>query len=401
MRTFEYRGFNAAGAVSRGLVEADGAKQARAQLAARGVFVENLTSAGSEASGGADRRAFHRSGVRSSIYRETASLLRSGFTLIRALDFLIESPELQNCRGLLAGVRDRIKEGTDPVQALTEAGRLSVFEAAFLDAGRRSGALDAGLDRAAAHLEEGIRIRDRLLSAAIYPAVVGILALVVAVVLLGVLLPSFAGIWKEAGVELPWITRGLLAIGRGMRWGLPLGLLALGALGFQLRRRPLSPQVRLTLDRRIFRLPWVGRARAALVSMRFARTVSLLLNSGVQLLEALDLAGRAAGSRWVETRMAEELEAVRHGGRLSDSLRRIPPLAVHLPGWVEAGEAGGDLATLLQSAANRASEVWDRLLTRGLSLLEPVLFILLGGFVFLIALAVWLPILSLSRGMGL
>jgi general secretion pathway protein F len=401
VRTFEYKGYEASGAAARGLVEAESVKEARAQLAARGVFAENLTPAGSPAVGGGRLRSFHRASVRSAIYRETASLLRAGFPLTRTLDFLIESPEFRSSRGLLAGVRDRIKEGTDPVRALTEAGGLSPFETAVLDAGRRAGALDAGFDRAAAHLEEAGRIRDRLLSAALYPAVVGILAFGVAGLLLGGLLPSFAKVWTEAGVQLPWITRFFLAAGRGLRWGAPVLVLLCGALWIRLRRRPLSPGTRLALDRRSYRLPGIGRARCALTSMRFARTVHLLLESGVQLLEALDLAGRASGSPWVESLVAGELDAIRHGGRVSDSLRRIPPLAAHLPGWVEAGEVGGDLSGLLQSAATRASEVWDRLLARGLSLIEPALFVLLGGFVFLIALAVWLPLLALSRGIGL
>jgi len=401
VRTFEYRGFDGAGIASRGLVEADGTKEARALLAARGIFTERLTPAGSSKSSGSDRHSFRRPSVRSTVYREAASLLRAGLPLIRALDLLIDSPELRDCRRLLAGVRDRVKEGADPVRALAEAGGLSLFESSFLDAGRRVGALDVGLDRAAAHLEEGCRIRDRLLATAVYPVVVGVLAMVVAVVLLGILLPAFARIWQESGVSLPLITRMMLAVGRAMRWGVPLGCFALGFVWLLVRRRTVSAEFRMTVDRRLFRFPWIGRARSALVSMRFARTVSLLLNSGVQLLEAMDLAGRASGSPWVEARVGEEIETIRHGGRLSDALRRIPPLSVHLPGWAEAGETGGDLPAMLNAAANRSSEVWERLLSRGLSLLEPVLFILLGGFVFLIALAVMLPILSLNRGLGL
>lgn len=400
MRTFEYKGYDASGRSARGLVEADGAKEARAQLAARGVFAESLAPAGSPVAGRGERSSFHRASVRSAVFREAASLLRAGFPLTRALDFLIESPELRHCRSLLAGVRDRIKEGADPVRALTEAGGLSPFETAVLDAGRRAGALESGFDRAAAHLEESGRIRDRLLSAALYPAVVGVLAFVVAAVLLGGLLPSFAKVWTEAGVPLPWITRVFLAAGRVLRWALPILVLLGVAWGIRLRRRPLSAAARLALDRRSFRLPGIGRARCALASARFARTVHLLLESGVQLIEALDLAGRASGSPWVESLVTGELDAIRHGGRVSDSLRRIPPLAVHLPGWVEAGEVGGDLSALLQSAATRASEVWDRLLARGLSLIEPALFVLLGAFVFLVALAVWLPILAMSRGIG-
>ncbi|MDZ4199066.1 MAG: type II secretion system F family protein, partial [Kiritimatiellia bacterium] len=291
--------------------------------------------------------------------------------------------------------------GEDPARPMAEDGDRPSFEAAILDAGRRAGVLDAGLDRAAAHLEESGRTRDRLLAMAVYPMVVGVVAILVAILLLGYLLPTFSRIWTQSGVELPALTRGMLAAGRSLRWAIPL-LIGLGLLVARgLRRGNSGIRFRRALDRRLFRFPLIGRARSAWVSMRVARTLHLLLESGVQLIEALELAGRASGSRWIEECMAEEIESIRHGGRLSASFRRIPPLAAHLPGWVEAGEAGGELAEMLDAAATRAAETWERLLSRAMSFVEPLLFVLLGAFVFLVALSVMLPILSLNRNLGL
>ncbi|MDZ4198129.1 MAG: type II secretion system protein GspF, partial [Kiritimatiellia bacterium] len=111
MQTFDYKAFDADGAARRGLVEADNPKEARARLAARGLMVQRLHAVGDPEKSTGGRRAFRRPSVRSAIYRELASLLRAGLPLTRALDLLIESPEMKDCRGLLAAVRDRVKEG--------------------------------------------------------------------------------------------------------------------------------------------------------------------------------------------------------------------------------------------------------------------------------------------------
>ena len=137
-----------------------------------------------------------------------------------------------------------------------------------------------------------------------------------------------------------------------------------------------------------------------LASLRFCRTLSVLLKGGVALIDGLVLAGRATGSPWVARIAAEEAETVRHGGRLSDAVARIPPLAESLPGWIRIGEASGGLAKLLDSAGQRYQVRWDRFITRCLSFLEPILIIAIGGFVLLVTLSVLLPVLQLSQAVG-
>lgn len=350
-----------------------------------------------EAGGPASR--WNRVPVRAAVYRELGSLLKAGLPFARAMEILIESPELGACRGELAAVRDRVREGANPADAFSASGRLSPFETAVLHAGQRAGALDASLARLAAFMEEQARTAGRVRTALIYPALVSVLALVVAALMLGVMLPRFAGIWEEAQIPLPLLTRAVMAAGRILIGFVLPALAAAAALAVAFRHRIRgSARLRRAGERALARLPGARGAWTALVSMRFARTLALMIEGGVPMLEAMGLAGRATGSLWVAGEVDREAESVRHGGTLADALRRVGPLSGTLPGWVQAGEAGGDLSGLLEAAAERQQDAWDRALARSMALLEPALIIVIGSVVFLIALAILLPVLALNRG---
>ncbi|MCX7591757.1 MAG: type II secretion system F family protein, partial [Kiritimatiellae bacterium] len=146
-----------------------------------------------------------------------------------------------------------------------------------------------------------------------------------------------------------------------------------------------------------FRLPVVGRGLTSLVNLRFARTLAALLKGGVGAIEGFKLAGRATGNEWVALLAEREAETVRHGSSLSEAVRRIGPLSGGLPGWIQTGEAGGGLADLLERAADRYEMRWERFLERSVTVMEPLLILLIGGFVLTVTLSVLLPILSLSQ----
>ncbi len=109
------------------------------------------------------------------------------------------------------------------------------------------------------------------------------------------------------------------------------------------------------------------------------------------------MAARATGSAWVSRHAGSAGESVRHGGSLADAVRSIPPLSVSLPGWVHAGEASGSLESLLVTAGDQYQRQWTRYVARALGVLEPVMILVLGGFVLLVALAILLPVMSANQ----
>ena len=405
MRTFSYKGYDSAGAVRRGLIEALDLKEARDRLMTRGILPEAVEAAGREAAG---RRAWNRSQAfnveaRVAFYQELGVLLAAGLPLVNALEILMESPELGVSAARLARVRDQVKEGASLAAALSQAApEVQAFEKAILEVGERSGGLDGMLERLAQFLDEQKQLRERIISALIYPSIIMVFALLVAVVMLGVVVPSAAAVLAEHSKEpLPALTRYMMLAGRILLWTLPVAVLA-GMIGWaSLRKRMAGDSVfHAGLDRFCFRLPLVGRGYRLVVNLRCARTLAILLKGGVGLVDALPLAGRSTGSVWIAALMEKEADAVRHGASLADAVRRVPPLAVSLPAWIQAGEASGALEKLLNTAGDAFQHQWNRFAARTLSWLEPALILLIGLFVLLVTLSVLLPIISMNRMLG-
>ena len=402
MRTFEYKGFNHAGQSARGLIEALDIKDAREKLSHQGVLAESVHAAGQGRRWVWRRRdVLFTLDIRAAFYRELGSILAAGLPLSGALSLLIDAPEMGDNRSLIAGIRDRIGEGIALADAVGDAStNVTPFERAVIQTGERAGCLEEVLDRLAGFLEEERGLRDRLVSALIYPAVILGLSIAVGMAMLLFMLPSFRDLLMESGIDMPWITRAVMATAGVAAWILPLVVVALAGLGMWIRRRwKESSEFRVRLDRRLHAIPFFRSFYTVLVSLRFTRTLSMLLNSRLPLLEALAQSARASGSPWVAALMEQETEAVRHGTSLSDAVSRVPPLAGTLPGWIRAGEASGDLSGMLEHAAARLQQVWERRITRSMTLIESGLIILVGLGVFLLAISIILPILSLNQAL--
>lgn len=389
MRTFSYKGYNSSGAKRRGFIEALNAKSAREQLAAKDILVAKLIESSMQ------RCRFPLS-LRGLFYRELAALLRSGMPLVPALGMLLKTPELRSVFIVLSGVRDQVREGRGFAAALEQlASGATPFEISAIDVAERTGMLDAVLDQLADVMESHQQLRERVQRAMLYPALILVLGVIVALVMLGVLLPRMQAI-TGGFLAMPPLTRFMLAVSDGLfPWGIVLGGGMIVVGGIVLRNALQDKARRIRLESIWLRLPGQSAYRY-LLAARFARTLSILTRAGVPLVDGLALAGRSTGNRWCAARTESAAEAVRHGQNLEDAVRGIAPLAETLGGWVAVGEAGGDLAGMLEHAASRCDRQFDHQLARFLALLEPMLLLLVGGFVLLITLAVLLPIFSLT-----
>ena len=391
MPTYRYSAYTETGDPRKGRVEALDTKDAREQLLRRGLYAR-------EVKGVREARAKFSTARRAVMYRELASMLTAGLPLEQALDILSER---SGSGDALPDVRDRIREGVEFSRALAaRVPEVRGREEAVLAAGEASGGLARVAAELADTLEEETALSEEVRSALTYPAVVCALALVVLGVMVGVLLPVYERLLTGMDRELPWLTRGILGVGRAARHpaglaGIALAMAAAVAASVRLRRRPerVCPRFR-------FEAPVAGGLFRPLARTRFARTLALLLEGGVDLPEALRTAGRATGSLWLSAWCVEAAERVSQGERLAVLLGRAPVLGEELPGWIRAGESSGELAPLLRHASRASQREWERRLRRALGLLEPLLILLVGGLILLVALAVLLPMLRLNQGLG-
>ncbi len=394
MKTYEYKGYDSAGHACKGLVEAESVKNAREKLALSGILAERLSQTG--------RHVRFPVSTRAMVYREISTLLGAGLTLVRALDVLIESAEMGTSNVLLAGVRDKVKEGESLANALSEASHsMTSYERAIIESAEKSATVELMLERLACFLEEQQEINDKIQAALIYPSIVVTMGICVAVLMLGFLLPRTNKILDGSEMILPWLTRFMVQSGQlMMKWGWLLLVGIFVASGYLRNRLKSDSDFKVRWDKALFNLPLWGRGYTILVNLRFSRTLSILLGGGVSLMEGLALAGRATGSAWIGSLAEAGAESVRHGSSLSDVIRKIGPFSSSLAEWIQVGEASGGLDRILDSAGDRYQARWNRFVSTSISFLEPVLILLIGGFVLLVTLSILLPIMALTRMTG-
>jgi len=408
MKTFMYRGYDQGGLRKKGVIEALDLKDARDRLARTGIFPETVEAATNVRS---NKGFINRSGmslqqtaVRSEFYRAMAALLKAGLPLAAAFEVMIDHPGGGSSAYTqdIAGIRDRIRDGTGFVNALSESSvKVSPFEAAVIESGEKTGHMPDVLDQVADYLDDVGRIQQTLRTACLYPLIIVFLALIVGVGVMGFLVPQMAKVFEESGMELPMITTMVVGVGH---WFLPvilpLLILVIISVLYGFRRMMADRQKRIHLEQWISRLPFIKHGFNLLVTTRFSRTCALLLRGGLPLVEAIELSGRATGSVWLAEIVEQKAEAVRHGQSFSQSLSEVPILGVTLPSWIKAGEASGDLAGLFHHASERNRQLWSNYIQRAVTIIEPALIVLVALFVLLVALAILLPILSLNNQLG-
>jgi len=394
MKTYEYRGFDKSGHSVRGLIEAISVKNVREKLAADGILAENVSLSGSVSRMNAGQRAV--------IYRQLSALLGAGVPLEKALDLLIKSPDMQRAQIILAGVRDMVREGGTLASSFTSlCDSVTSFEGAIIEASERSATVEIMLGRLADFIEEQEKLKSGVLSALLYPSIVISLALIVAIAVLGFLVPWYRDMLTEFNLPMPLSIRNMAAVGTVVSYSIVPVALSVSVAVWKLKSRLRSDaSFRARWDRKLFGWPVIGRGYRMLVNLRFARTMAILLNGGVSLIESLLLSGRASGSAWIAELAEEESESVKHGLSLSEAVANIPPLSDSIAGWIQTGEASGDLATLMDKAGLQYQEEWSRYTSRTLTVLEPMLILFVALFVLLLILPVLMSVINLSGMVG-
>lgn len=387
MSTFSYKAYDGRGKTVRGLLEANSLKDARKSVTQKGLLIADIRPV-------QGRRLAAR--VLAKICRQLSTLLLAGLSIPQALQVMMSEMPVS----FLAVLRDCLAAGGSFCTAWREAagGQNTDFAEALLLAGEKSGTLPAALAGLAQHVEEQVKLREKILTAMLYPCLVLLMAVVVMFCMFVVVLPQFGSLLLESKIQLPLATRWLFTLTRPLAFFCVFGLggCVLGVVwGRQLLRS--RPAWRLAWDERLFALPLWGRAYDHLVAYRFARTLSLLLRGGVPLVEALFISGRVTGNKWLEERIVSEAERVRVGYPLATAIGEIEPFAKVLTSWFQAGTAGGDLAELLAKAAEYEQGQWETTLTRLTNALEPAVILVVGGLVLLLALALLLPVMAMNN----
>ncbi len=400
MPAYRFEALDAAGKSQSGLLEADNAKAARAQLRSRELVplaVLPVTMAAADSAAARfTRRVF--SGVGLAVWtRQLAGLVGSGLPLERALTALADEAEQPRQHELVAHLKSEVNAGSSFARALATAPReFDDVYRAVVAAGEQSGALGPVLERLADDLEQRQALRGRLLGAMLYPAIVSTVALLIVVILLTYVVAQIACVFTSSKHALPALTVAMLAISAFMRhWGWLLLLLAVGGVaGLSVARR--NEGFRERSDAAVLRLPLVGRLTRGYNAARFGGTLAMLAGAGVPILKALQAAAETLANRAMRADALDALVQVREGAPLAAALagkKRFPGL---LAMFARLGEQTGQLPEmLLRASAQLSAEVQRRAMAVA-TILEPLLIVVMGVVVMLIMLAVMMPIIQLN-----
>jgi general secretion pathway protein F len=400
MAAYKYEALDGEGRSKTGLIEADNAKAARAQLRAQAMVpldvVPVTQAANDSAAARFSRRVFHAASL--AIWtRQMAGLVTSGLPLERALTALMEDAEDPRQRELVAHLRSEVNAGSPFARALTSAPReFDEVYRAVVAAGEQSGALGAVLDSLADDLESQQALKAKLIGATLYPAIVSLIAIVIVIFLVTYVVPQVASVFAGTKRALPFLTQAMLTLSAFIRaWGW-LMLLAGAASAAMFAVAYRKADFRERFDAFWLTLPLVGRLARGFNAARFAGTLAMLAGAGVPILKALQAAAETLSNRAMRGDAMAALVQVREGAPLASAIaskKRFPGL---LAMFARLGEQTGTLPRMLQRAADQLSNEVQRRAVSLATILEPLLIVAMGGVVMLIVLAVLLPIIQLN-----
>jgi general secretion pathway protein F len=400
MGAFEYTALDSAGKERKGILEGDTPRHIRQLLREQQLLpVAVAEVAQKEAK---RQRSFSLTRVSSGdlalFTRQLATLVRAGLPLEESLLAVSQQTEKPRVQSIVLGVRARVMEGHTLADGFAEFPRIfpEIYRATVA-AGEQAGHLDNVLERLADYTEGRDQLRQKVLTAMLYPIVLTVICFAIVSALLVYVVPQVVSVFEASKAKLPVATRVLIATSGFLRsWG--IYLLVAVVLAVALFRRWLrNPAARRQFHRFQLQLPMVGKLARGFNTARFTRTFSILSASSVPVLEALRIAGEVVTNLPMRDAVADAAARVREGAPIGRSLsisRLFPPMTIHL---ISSGESSGELESMLERAAISQERELDGLLGAMVGLLGPLLIVVMGLFVMGIVFAMLLPIFQLNQ----
>lgn len=403
MPAFRYEAVDAGGATKKGVLNADSARSARAELRTLGLvpLKVDAIAAQVDASGATKGRAFGErlSSTELALFtRQLASLLEAGLPLEQAFTALLEQAERAYLRDLIASIRSEVIGGAALSDALGRHPRdFADIYRALVASGEQIGQLSRVLSRLADYIERRNALVQKVRLAFTYPAIVTVVAFAIVIFLLTYVVPQIVSVFSNTKQKLPLLTVIMLAISDFVRnYGIVVAIALVGAW-LAWRRALQNPVLKRRWHTWLLTAPLYGKFERSLNTARFASTLAITTGSGVPILRALETSRDTLSNVAMRELVEEASDAVREGVSLARSLsaqKHFPPMLVHM---IRAGEITGELPAMLdRAAAAQEADLERRTLTIA-GLLEPALILAMGVVVLLIVLAVLMPIIEINQ----
>ncbi|MBS0309358.1 MAG: type II secretion system inner membrane protein GspF [Proteobacteria bacterium] len=403
MPAFRYEAVDDSGATKKGVLNADSARAARADLRTQGLtpLAVDAIQTQVDAAGVTKTRAFgdKLSTVETALFtRQLASLLEAGLPLEQAFTALLEQAERNYMRDLVASIRSEVMAGASLSDALAQHPRdFPDIYRALVASGEQIGQLARVLSRLADYIERRNALVQKVKLAFTYPAIVTVVAFAIVIFLLSYVVPQIVSVFANTKQKLPFLTVMMLAISDFVRnYGWIVAVVAVTA--YIIWRNLLkNPDIKLRWHTWLLSAPLYGKFERSLNTARFASTLAITTGSGVPILRALQTSRDTLSNVAMREQVEDATNSVREGVGLARSLSahpHFPPMLIHM---IRAGEVTGELPAMLERASNAQEADLERRALTIAGLLEPALILAMGVVVLLIVLAVLMPIIEINQ----
>ena len=403
MPAFSYEAVDRAGATNKGVLNADSARAARAELRGLGLVPINVDPIASQLDekGLAKRSTFGNrlSTLELALFtRQLASLLEASLPLEQAFSALQEQAERSYMRDLVASIRSDVIAGASLSDALAKHPRdFADIYRALVASGEQIGQLARVLSRLADYIERRNGLVQKVKLAFTYPAIVTVVAFLIVIFLLTYVVPQIVSVFANTKQQLPFLTTVMLGVSDFVRHYGWIVLLAVIALAYAWRRALKNPAIKMRWHTWLLTAPFYGRFERSLNTARFASTLAITTGSGVPILRALQTSRDTLTNVAMRAQVEAATASVREGASLAHALsvhKHFPAMLIHM---IRSGEMTGELPAMLERAANAQEQDLERRAMTMAGLLEPALILAMGVVVLLIVLAVLMPIIEINQ----
>jgi type IV pilus assembly protein PilC len=393
--TFQWSGKTLRGTLESGEMAADSKEDVISQLRRRSITATVITEKVAKREFGFRGRVSDKDIV--VFTRQFATMIDAGLPLVQGIEILSTQVENKTLAKTLLAVKTDVEGGSSYADALRKHPRIfSDLYVNMVAAGEAGGILDTILGRLSLYIEKAMKLKKKVKSAMIYPAVISSVAVLVIAVIMIFVVPTFSKMFAQLGGTLPIPTRIVInmshfiaGVGGLMTLAAVIGLVV---TIIQMRR---TESGRKLIDSVLLKLPIFGMILNKVAIAKFTRTLGTLISSGVPILDGLDITAKTAGNKVIEYNVLDVKKAVAEGKTLAEPLSKakvFPPMVTHM---IAVGESTGALDTMLSKIADFYDDEVDAAVSNLTALMEPMIMVFLGATVGFIVVAMYLPIFKL------
>jgi type IV pilus assembly protein PilC len=329
--------------------------------------------------------------------RQFATMVDAGIPILQSLEALTEQTPNPTFKAALVVIRDNIQTGSSLSNAFAKHPK--IFDDLYVNmikVGESGGILTAILERVAMYLEKSERLRQKVQGAMIYPATVMSMAILITTGLLVKVVPTFAQIYSSLDQKLPAMTQMLIDFSNWLQHNLIFVVVGIGVLIFLFNKYRQTPKGRIRVDTMLLKLPIFGDLICKVAVSRFCRTFATLSQSGVPILESLDIVGKTCGNRVIELVVDDIKVSVKEGESIAVPLSKSPIFPVMVTRMIAIGEKSGQLEKMLSKVAEFYDEQVDTAVEGLTKMIEPLIIGFLGVVGGCIVISLFLPILNMA-----